>query len=266
MPMLNLAANLSFMFGEVEFLDRFKAAAAGGFRGVEYMFPYDYDAIQLRETLDEHRLTQILFNLPAGNWAAGERGIACHPNRVPEFRDGVARALEYAKVLGCTRVNCLAGIVPPGVDDAAWRDTLVSNLRFAAQRFESAGITLLVESINTSDVPGFALHRTRQAIEVCAAVACANLLLQYDVYHMQRMGEDVVEMISRELSSIGHIQIADVPGRHEPGTGSIDFAAVFEVLERLGYSGWIGCEYTPAGRTSDGLRWLTQFRQAIGGV
>jgi hydroxypyruvate isomerase len=163
-------------------------------------------------------------------------------------------------------VNCLAGIVPPGVDDAAWRDTLVSNLRFAAQRFESAGITLLVESINTSDVPGFALHRTTQAIEVCVAVACVNLLLQYDVYHMQRMGEDVVGTISRELSSIGHIQIADVPGRHEPGTGSIDFVAVFEVLERLGYSGWIGCEYTPAGRTSDGLRWLTQFRQAIGGV
>ena len=264
--MLNFAANLSFMFGEVEFLDRFKAAADSGFRGVEYMFPYDYDAIQLRETLNEHRLTQILFNLPAGNWATGERGIACHPNRVPEFRAGVERALEYANVLGCTRVNCLAGIVPPGVDDAAWRDTLVGNLRFAARRLESAGIVLLVESINTSDVPGFALHRTKQAIEICAAVEAVNLLLQYDVYHMRRMGEDVVETISRELSSIGHIQIADVPGRHEPGTGSIDFVSVFEILERLGYSGWIGCEYTPAGLTSDGLRWLTQFRQTMGGV
>jgi hydroxypyruvate isomerase len=149
---------------------------------------------------------------------------------------------------------------------ATARDTLVSNLHFAASRVESAGIALLVESINTSDVPGFALSGTEQALEVCAAVGSANLFLQYDVHHMQRMGEDLLAMISGKLSSIGHIQIADVPGRHEPGTGAIDYGALFELLERLGYSGWIGCEYTPASRTRDGLRWMTQYRQVIGGA
>ena len=202
---------------------------------------------------------QVLHNLPAGNWAAGERGIACHPDRVDEFKAGVDQAITYATALDCDRVNCLAGILPPGVDPAAARETFVQNLRYAAPRLQAAGITLLIEPINTRDVPGFFLSGTAQAIEIIDAVGSDNLQLQYDIYHMQIMEGDVAAAIERLLPRIGHMQLADVPGRHEPGTGAIDFGSLLNHIDRIGYTGWIGCEYVPAGKTRDGLGWTAPY-------
>src|SRR5580765_4916185 len=257
--MPKLAANLTMLFGEIDFLDRFEAAASAGFRGVEFLFPYAYDAQVLKARLRDHRLVQVLHNLPAGNWTAGERGIACHPDRVEEFKAGVDQAITYATTLDCDRVNCLAGILPPQVDPAAARDTFVQNLRYAAPRLRSAGIRLLIEPINTRDVPGFFLSGTAQAIEIIDAVGSDNLQLQYDIYHMQIMEGDVAAGIQRLLPRIGHIQLADVPGRHEPGTGAIDFGSLLNHIDRIGYSGWIGCEYAPAGKTRDGLGWAAPY-------
>ena len=257
--MPKLAANLTMLFGEIDFLDRFEAAASAGFRGVEFLFPYAYDAQVLKARLRDHRLVLVLHNLPAGNWTAGERGIACHPDRVEEFRAGVDQAITYATALDCDRVNCLAGILPPQVDPAAARDTFVQNLRYAAPRLQSAGIRLLIEPINTRDVPGFFLSGTAQAIEIIDAVGSDNLQLQYDIYHMQIMEGDVAAGIQRLLPRIGHLQLADVPGRHEPGTGAIDFGSLLNHIDRIGYSGWIGCEYVPAGKTRDGLGWAAPY-------
>jgi hydroxypyruvate isomerase len=257
--MPKLAANLTMLFGEIDFLDRFEAAASAGFRGVEFLFPYAYDAQVLKARLRDHRLVQVLHNLPAGNWTAGERGVACHPDRVEEFKAGVDQAITYATALDCDRVNCLAGILPPQVDPTAARDTFVQNLRYAAPRLESANIRLLIEPINTRDVPGFFLSGTAQAIEIIDAVGSDNLQLQYDIYHMQIMEGDVAAGIQRLLPRIGHIQLADVPGRHEPGTGAIDFGSLLNHIDRIGYSGWIGCEYVPAGKTRDGLGWAAPY-------
>jgi len=257
--MPKLAANLTMLFGEVDFLDRFEAAASAGFRGVEFLFPYAYDVQGLKARLRDHRLVQVLHNLPAGNWAAGERGIACHPDRVDEFKAGVDQAITYATALDCDRVNCLAGILPPQVDPIAARDTFVQNLRYAAPRLQSAGIRLLIEPINTRDVPGFFLSGTAQAIEIIDAVGSDNLQLQYDIYHMQIMEGDVAATVERLLPRIGHMQLADVPGRHEPGTGAIDFGSLLSHIDRVGYSGWIGCEYVPAGKTRDGLGWAAPY-------
>jgi hydroxypyruvate isomerase len=257
--MPKLAANLTMLFGEVDFLERFEAAASAGFPAVEFLFPYAYDAQVLKTRLRDHGLVQALHNLPAGNWAAGERGIACHPDRVDEFRAGVDQALTYATALECDRVNCLAGILPPHVEAAAARDTFVQNLRHAALRLQSAGIRLLIEPINTRDVPGFFLSGTAQAIEIIDAVASDNLQLQYDIYHMQIMEGDVAATIERLLSRIGHMQLADVPGRHEPGTGAIDFGSLLNQIDRIGYTGWMGCEYVPAGKTGDGLGWTAPY-------
>jgi hydroxypyruvate isomerase len=257
--MPKLAANLTMLFGEIDFLDRFEAAASAGFRGVEFLFPYAHDAQVLKARLRDHRLVQVLHNLPAGNWAAGERGIACHPDRVEEFKAGVDQAITYATVLACDRVNCLAGILPPQVDPTAARDTFVHNLRYAATRLQSAGVRLLIEPINTRDVPGFFLGGTAQAIEIIDAVGSDNLQLQYDIYHMQIMEGDVAAGIQRLLPRIGHLQLADVPGRHEPGTGAIDFGSLLNHIDRIGYSGWIGCEYVPAGKTRDGLGWTAPY-------
>jgi hydroxypyruvate isomerase len=257
--MPKLAANLTMLFGEIDFLDRFEAAASAGFRGVEFLFPYAYDAQVLKTRLRDHRLVQVLHNLPAGNWTAGERGIACHPDRVEEFKAGVDQAITYATALDCDRVNCLAGILPPPVDPAAARDTFVQNLRYAAPRLQSAGIRLLIEPINTRDVPGFFLSGTAQAIEIIDAVGSDNLQLQYDIYHMQIMEGDVAAGIQRLLPRIGHLQLADVPGRHEPGTGAIDFGSLLNHIDRIGYTGWIGCEYVPAGKTRDGLGWTAPY-------
>jgi hydroxypyruvate isomerase len=257
--MPQLAANLTMTFGEVEFLDRFEAAANAGFRGVEYLFPYAYDAKVLKERLLAHGLTQVLHNLPAGNWAAGERGIACHPDRVDEFKAGVDQAIAYANTLDCDRVNCLAGILPTGVAPAAARETLVRNLQYAAPRFKAAGILLLVEPINTRDIPGFFLSGTAQTMEIIEASGSDNLWLQYDIYHMQIMEGDVATAIPRLLPQIKHMQLADLPGRHEPGTGDIDFGALLPLIDRVGYTGWIGCEYIPNAGTVEGLAWAAPY-------
>jgi hydroxypyruvate isomerase len=257
--MSRLAANLTMLFGEVDFLERFAAAATAGFRGVEYLFPYEHDANVLKGRLREHGLVQVLHNLPAGHWAGGERGIACLPDRVDEFKAGVAQAIEYANTLGCERVNCLAGILPPAVDPIAAHQTLVENLRYAAPRLKAAGIALLIEPINTRDVPGFFLSGTRQAIEIIDAVGSDNVWLQYDIYHMQIMEGDVAATIERHLPRIKHLQLADVPGRHEPGTGEIDFGALLPRIDRAGYSGWIGCEYIPQAGTAAGLGWAAPY-------
>jgi hydroxypyruvate isomerase len=253
--MPKFAANLTMLFTEVAFLERFEAAARCGFEAVEYLFPYEYDPTVLRSRLAQHGVKQVLHNLPAGNWAAGERGIACLPDRVAEFEAGVPRAIEYATALGCPRVNCLAGILPSGVAPEAARDTFVRNLQYAAPRLESAGIRLLIEAINTRDVPGFFLSSTSQALEIVEAVGSGNLSLQLDMYHMHVMGEDLGRVIDRHAGSIAHMQLADAPGRHEPGTGEIDYRTLFQRIDRAGYDGWIGCEYQPLTSTEDGLAW-----------
>ncbi len=258
--MPKFAANLSMLFTEEDFLDRFQAAAEAGFKGVEYLFPYDYSAVELKARLDEHGLTQVLHNLPAGDWGAGERGIACHPDRVEEFRAGVEKAIDYATVLGCKQVNCLAGIQPQGVSLEQARRTLVENLRYAAEKLEAAGILLLAEPINTRDIPGFFLNRTEQALAIFDEVGSPNLKLQYDIYHMQIMEGDLAPTIEKHLARIAHVQLADNPGRHEPGTGEIHYPFLFAHIDRLGYDGWIGCEYKPKTTTREGLGWLDQAR------
>ncbi|KON80790.1 hydroxypyruvate isomerase [Azoarcus sp. PA01] len=254
--MIKFAANLTMLFNEVGFLDRFEAAASAGFKGVEYLFPYAFQKEQLAEKLDHFGLTQVLHNLPAGDWEAGERGIACDPARVGEFQDGVGRAIEYAGVLGCRQVNCLAGKTPAGVDAGRVRETFIDNLRFAAGHLKAAGIRLLVEPINTYDIPGFYLSRTAQAAEILEAVGSDNLFIQYDIYHAQRMEGELANTIARHLPRIAHIQLADNPGRNEPGTGEINWRFLFDFIERSGYDGWIGCEYKPATTTREGLGWI----------
>ena len=253
--MPKLAANLTMLYNEVDFLDRFEAAAASGFAGVEYLFPYAYPKEQIAERLARHGLTQVLHNLPAGDWAAGERGIACHPNRVGEFQDGVARAIDYAKTLGCMQLNCLAGIAPQGVDVNDVRATFVANLRFAAGKLAAADIKLLTEPINTFDIPGFFLSHTRQALDIIRDVGSSNLFLQYDVYHMQRMEGELANTIKTHLPQIAHVQIADNPGRNEPGTGEINYRFLFGFLDSIDYTGWVGCEYKPKDTTAGGLGW-----------
>ena len=259
--MLRFAANLGMLFGDVEFLDRFAEAADVGFSGVEYPAPYAHPKEQLAALLDRHRLTQVLFNLPAGDPARGERGIACHPDRQKEFQDGVGLAIEYARALRCAQVNCLAGLQPNISDDLA-RETLIDNLRFAARELEKAGVRLLVEAINTRDMPGFFLSRSAQASALLESVGSDNLWLQYDVYHMQIMEGDLTPTIRALLPRIAHFQIADNPGRHEPGTGEILFPFLLREIERLGYAGWIGCEYRPRGATREGLGWLEPYAPA----
>ena len=257
--MPKLAANLSMMFNEVDFMDRFGAAAESGFRGVEYLFPYDYDKDDLRATLDQHGLVQVLHNLPAGDWDAGERGIACHPDRVGEFQDGVGRAIKYAEALSCDQVNCLAGIAPTDVPTEILSKTFVSNLAFAAGELERAGITLLIEAINTRDIPGFYLQTTSQALGIVAEVGSENLKLQYDIYHMQIMEGDLTPTIEANLSMIQHMQLADNPGRNEPGTGEINYPFLFDAIDMMGYDGWIGCEYKPRTTTVEGLQWAAPY-------
>jgi hydroxypyruvate isomerase len=254
--MPKFAANLSMLFTDISFLDRFAAAAAAGFEAVEFLFPYDFEKQDIVDRLTAHKLKLVLHNLPAGDWAAGERGIACHPDRVAEFRAGVNRAIVYAKALGCPRLNCLAGIIPAGVnyDDAC--SILIENLRFAAPLLEAAQIQLLLEPVNTRDVPGFLINKTRQGLDIIASAAVTNLKLQYDMYHAQVMEGDIARTMETEFRSIGHIQLADNPGRNEPGTGELNYLFLFDLIDRLGYSGWIGCEYKPRTTTTDGLGWF----------
>ena len=257
--MPKFAANLTMMFNEVDFLERFAAAKAAGFDGVEYLFPYDFDKAALAERVQANGLTQVLHNLPAGDWAGGERGIACLPERVGEFQDGVGRAIDYATALGCKQLNCLAGITPEGADtDKVW-ETLVENLRFAADALARASIRLVVEPINTRDIPGFFLNRTEQGLRLIEEVGSANLGLQYDIYHMQIMEGDLAPTIESALAKIWHVQLADNPGRHEPGTGEINYPFLFGFLDQIGYQGWIGCEYKPKTTTLEGLGWFAPY-------
>jgi hydroxypyruvate isomerase len=257
--MPRLAANLTMLFNEVDFLDRFEAASRAGFKGVEYLFPYDYEKDDLVERLNANGLTQALHNLPAGDWDAGDRGIACQPDRVGEFQDGVGSAIEYATALGCEQLNCLAGVPADGADGETVRETLVGNLKFAAAKLKDAGIRLLVEPINTRDIPGFYLRNTDQTRAVIDEVGSDNLWLQYDVYHMQIMEGDLVPTIEANLGAIRHVQIADNPGRNEPGTGEINYPFVLGELDRLGYDGWVGCEYKPLTTTEAGLNWTEPY-------
>ncbi|GAC1495379.1 MAG: hydroxypyruvate isomerase [Vulcanimicrobiaceae bacterium] len=254
--MPKFAANLTMLFTEVPFLDRFAAAADAGFAGVEFLFPYDFAAPDIAERLATNGLTLVLHNLPAGDWAAGERGIACHPDRTAEFRTGVARAIDYASALRCPRVNCLAGIKPTGISAEAARATLVENLRYAAGVLEQSGIELLLEPVNSRDIPGFFVDRPHQALDIITDVGSSNLKLQYDIYHAQVMEGDLARTIEEHFARVGHLQLADNPGRNEPGTGEINYPYLFDRIDELGYTGWIGCEYKPRATTTAGLHWL----------
>ncbi len=258
--MPRFAANLTLLFDDAPFLDRFRRAADAGFAGVECQFPYAYDPRDLKRKLDEHGLVQVLHNLPAGDWDRGERGIACLPDRVGEFETGVDRALEYAGVLGCRQLNCLAGIPPSTLRREDARATFVENLRYASRRCRDAGIALLVEPINTRDVPGFLLSTASEAIGLIEAVDSENLFLQFDAYHAHVMNGDVLRIFQEHSSRIAHVQIADDPGRHEPGTGEIPFDHFLELLDHLGYPGWVGCEYIPRATTESGLAWMNAYR------
>ena len=257
--MPKLAANLSLLFPELDFLDRFAAAARAGFRGVEYQFPYAFPPQALAERARSAGVEVVLHNLPAGDAAKGDRGIACLPGRVDEFREGVARAIEYARAAGCPRLNCLAGVAPPRADRARLRATFVENLRHAAEQCGAAGITLLIEPINLRSVPGFFLNTSPQAEEILASVGAGNLAIQYDLFHMQIVEGYLARTVERLLPKIGHMQLADVPERHEPGTGEINFDYLLRHIDRIGYTGWIGCEYNPLGDTVEGLAWAKPF-------
>lgn len=257
--MPRLCANLSMLFTDVEFPERFGRATAAGFKGVEFLFPYDFPAAQLTDLLGQHGLTQVLHNLPAGDFAGGERGIAVLPDRVGEFQDGVGRAIEYAKALGCAQLNCLVGKTPPGVPAEQVQRTLIDNLRFAAAALETERIRLLVEPLNSQDAPGFHLVHSRDALALFDAVGHANLWLQYDIYHMQVMEGHLTHTIRELLPRISHMQLADNPGRHEPGTGEIHYPNLLRFIDEAGYGGWIGCEYVPAAGTEAGLGWAKPY-------
>jgi len=254
--MPRFSANLSMLFTEHDFLDRFDAAARAGFKAVEYVGPYDHPPEVVAARLAKNGLTQALFNLPAGDWANGERGIAVLPDRIDEFRKAVDTAIAYAKALGCPQVNCLAGIAPEGFGHSELEDVFVHNLGYAAKRLEDAGIRLLIEAINTRDIPRFFLTTSRQALKIIDRVGSNNLWFQYDIYHMQVMEGDLARTIEQNLGRIAHIQLADNPGRHEPGTGEINYPFLYEHLDRIGYTGWVGAEYKPKAGTEAGLGWM----------
>ncbi len=254
--MPRFAANLTMLFTEVPFLDRFACARQAGFEFVEYLFPYPYEAAELRRRLADHGLRQVLFNLPAGDWAAGDRGIGAAPGREAEFRAGVSKAIEYARVLGVPRLNCLAGRRVAGRSEPDHRQTLVQNARFAAQELAPHGLELLIEPINRFDIPGFVLNRSADTLKLLDEIGESNVRLQYDVYHAQREEGELAGTIERNLARIGHIQIADNPGRHQPGTGEINFPFLFRRLDELNYSGYVGLEYAPSPDTASSLGWL----------
>lgn len=250
------AANLTMLFTEAPFLERFTLAREAGFTYVEYMFPYDFPAAELKTLLERNGLRQVLFNLPCGDWTGGDRGLATDPGRVEEFRAGVSRAVEYALGLGVPNLNCLAGNRLPEVDAARQRETLIGNLKFAARVLASKGLRLLVEPINHFDMPAFCLNRTSQALALMDAVAEPNLFLQYDLYHAQREEGELAATLRGHLPHIGHIQVADNPGRHQPGTGEINYAFLLQELDRLGYKGYVGLEYVPNPNTQSSLGWI----------
>lgn len=260
--MPRFAANLSTLYPEHDFPDRFAAAAADGFEAVEYLFPYAYEATELRRRLDAHGLQQVLFNAPPGNWDAGERGIAALPGREAQVRDGVDRALEYAAALDCPRVHMMAGLVPPGADPAPYRATYLSNLAYAAEQAATVGVDILIEPINGRDMPGYFLHRQADAHTVVKEVGAPNLKVQLDLYHCQIVEGDLTATLRRDLPTgrVAHLQIAGVPDRHEPDAGELNLRHLMSVVDELGFDGWIGCEYFPKAGTSEGLGWLNKFQ------
>ncbi|MCL4496431.1 MAG: hydroxypyruvate isomerase [Firmicutes bacterium] len=259
--MIRYAANLSLLYPDRPFLERFAAARASGFSAVEFMFPYAAGLDAVEEALTDHQLQLILFNLPAGRWEDGERGIAILPDRRSEFREGVAEAIRYATRLQCSRINCLAGILPGDLSaDEAWA-TLADNTAYAADRLAEHGIRLMVEAVNSLDIPGFFLNTPTRVEKLLDQIQRPNAYIQYDVYHTQRMQGELIGTFKRLASRIGHVQIADNPGRHEPGTGEIHYDHVLQAFEELGYEGFVGLEYIPAADTDAGLRWLPREKR-----
>jgi hydroxypyruvate isomerase len=259
--MPDFAANLSTMFTDLPFLERFDAAARCGFGAVELAFPYAHPKEEVAKRLHENRLSLVAFKLPAGRSEEGEHGIACHPERTAEFREGVHQAIDYAAAVNCRFLNCLGGTRPNCASDETIRQTLVENLRFAAQRAQSIGATILVEPIDTRTLPASYLHSTADAISLLNAVGARNMLLLYDVCHMHAMGEPIAATIARNLARIGHIQIAGYPGRGEPIGGEIDYDGLLALIDRIGHRGWVGCEYAPTANTEAGLTWMTRHKR-----
>ena len=259
--MPKFAANLSMMFNEVPFLDRFRAASECGFAAVEFLFPYEHSPDAIADQLRKHNLQIVLFNMPPGDWAAGERGVGCIPGRESEFRAGIEKALDYATRLCIPRLHAMAGIAPAGADPAACRATLIGNLKYAAEQLASHNITLLLEAINHRDIPGFFVNTQAESYQICAAVGAPNLKMQMDLYHMQVMEGDIAMKLRKYAPYCGHIQIAGAPQRNEPDTGEVRYEYLFSLLDEIGYDGWIGCEYRPAGKTTDGLNWFKEYKR-----
>lgn len=260
--MPKFAANLSFLFNEVSFMERFAAAAAAGFRGVEYLFPYEENNEAIAQALHDNGLENVLFNLPPGDWAAGERGLGALPGREQDFRDGVARALDYAMTAGTRRLHALAGIVPADADQDRCHQTFVGNLSYACEQLAPHGITLLIEPINTRDMPGYFLNYQKEAHALLAEVGASNLKVQMDFYHAQIMEGDIISTFRRTLPDVGHVQIASVPERHEPDRGELNYPWLFAMMDEAGYDGWVGCEYRPRNGTTTGLGWLTSIQSS----
>jgi hydroxypyruvate isomerase len=262
--MPRFSANLSFLYQEVQFLERIDAAASDGFTGVEYMSPYEFDIAEIRRRLRRHGIEQVLFNLPVGDFASGERGFASDPSRAGEFRRGVETARAAARELGCTRINCLVGKAIPGLEAARARATLVENLRFAAGELEKDGIALVVEPLNRIETPGFLLGTSSEALAFIDATGVPNLGLQYDIYHAQRAEGNILATLRAHIARIRHVQIADSPGRNEPGTGELAYERILPELDELRYEGWVGLEYKPSRATSETFGWMHALR--AGGV
>ena len=260
--MPRFAANLSLMYPEYAFLDRFGAAARDGFKGVEFLFPYDFDAHELAERLREFDLVQVLFNAPAGDWVRGERGFAALPGHESEFRDGVAQALNYASVLGNDKIHVMAGVVAPDSDRDRHRTTYIENLAYATEQAARQGVTVLIEPINPRSMPGYFLNRQDEAHAICREISASNLKVQMDFFHCQIVEGDLAVKLRSNLDNIGHLQIASVPDRHEPDEGEIHYPYLFELIDSLGYAGWVGCEYIPRAGTSEGLAWRERWQSA----
>jgi hydroxypyruvate isomerase len=257
--MPRFAANLTMLYTDSPFMDRFSRAKASGFQFVEYMFPYEHEIGELAENLRQHDLTQVLFNLPAGDWGAGDRGIAAHPDRIREYRQGVKTAIKMARALGVAQLNCLVGKRDEEVPLEEQRRVMVENLRYAAQELATANIRLLIEMLNPFDVPDFLIASPRAAFDVQDEIESPNLEIQYDVYHAQRTEGELGRTIQANIGRIGHVQVADNPGRHQPGTGEINYRFLFNHLDRLGYEGYIGLEYVPEGTTEQSLGWIREY-------
>lgn len=257
--MPKFAANLTMMFNEVPYPQRFAAAAKAGFAAVEFLFPYDYPPAEVARWLQETGLKNALFNMPPGDWAAGERGVASLPGREEEFRAGVARAIEYARALGTPSIHAMAGLLPSGADRKRHREVFVANLRHAAKALAGEGLTLLIEPINSRDIPGYFLNTQAEAHAIREEIDQPNLKVQMDFYHAQIVEGDLSVTLRKHIAHVGHVQIASVPDRHEPDEGEIDYRHIFRLLDELGYPGWVGCEYRPRGRTEDGLGWLKEL-------